>query len=952
MPRSKIIDNLAHNQKMIDKQRSIDRNETMGVVGMTQYKKWGIRSGLVARVVSGSIILAFTGTLSAQEAGTRTLEEITVTGRKREESLTDVPVSISVFSADEIRKAGIINQQDLFDATVGLSFDTATGDRNSSQPAVRGIQSNEIATTQQKVNSFIDGVPMLGQVGSLTFSGIDQVEIYRGPQSAAFGRSTFAGAINYVTSDATEEFEAEFAARTSDLGSNELGVAISGPISENLGYRISYIYDEFTGPDEWTSTDNYEMGAQETGTLNAKLNFKFSDNVYGEVMYTRLDQDDSAAAQWSLSPTSCSGSSGKFLFNMGARIELPAGAWNCNINSDPLARNHDVLGQFVGQYDANRADYEASFMGGFAPLDTNSDGMLSSDEYLAQTLGDGQTFEQALLGQTVQPFAKTERDRFQGELNFAVGDSLLTFLVMDNTEFYQRWNDSDGTDSLAVFGNFMGMSSLGMNVGSMSDPTDIDESYIEARWASPDDRKFRYTVSASHYEYDFQTDVYFNYGALAYGLTLPNGDPVNPNRNLIISNSTSNSGLAFGLNYDFNDTVTASFEGRFQTDENCGQDVVNAIKDCVTTDSFAPRLSINKALGENSSVYAQLSQGTNPAGINITYANPNYIEALQIASGQIPVPATDSSGNALPNAGITYDGSDGLHFPAAGYDADTYVAYDEEVLTNFEIGYKGTFADNRGTITAAIYYMDWQDLVSARNLDWNDDSAADPMTGYLGGWNVNEWNDNDGNRTFLNAGDAEFYGLEVASSFAISDIWTLGGNVALTDSTYSSYCSPEGPNYTTSGTPPFTPIKPILTPDADGVEAPCSIVDGNDIPRTSNIKGALDLTAYLPNPVFGLDTSIRADLRYTSSYVTDDFNLIERAAVTTMNLSALMRNDSLAIRLYVNNLTDNDEPLNLGFGNFYTDNANPTINPASAAGWIVTPQRPREIGVSLSYTFR
>ena len=920
---------------------------------MIQQKYRGVRSCLVASVISGSIILAFAGPVSAQEAGIDSVDEITVMGRKREESLTEVPVSISVLTADDIRKAGIINQQDLFDATVGLSYDTATGDRNSSQPAIRGIQSNEIATTQQKVNSFIDGLPMLGQVGSLTFAGIEQVEVYRGPQSAAFGRSTFAGAINYVTSDASEEFEAEFAARTSDLGNNELGVAISGPLGDKLGYRLSYMYDEFTGPDEWTATDGQKMGTQETGTLNAKINFEFSEKVYGEVMYTRLDQEDSAAAQWRLNPTNCSGTSGNFLFNMGARIELPAGSWDCNINSDPLARNHDADGQFRDQYDANRLDYEGSFPpGGWDALDTDGNGELSADEYLAQTLGDGQSFGQALLGQTIQPFAETERDRFQGELNFEIGDSLLTFMVMDNTEFYQRWNDSDGTDSLPVFGNFMGMSSLGMNVGSMSDPTDIDENYIEARWVSPGDSKFRYTLDVSRYEYDFTTNVYFNYGALAYGLTLPGGEPVSPRRNLIISNSTSNSGVAFGLNYDFSDSVTASFEGRYQSDENCGQDVVNDISDCVTTDSFAPRIAINKTIGENGSVYAQLSQGTNPAGINITYANPNYIEALQIASGQIAVPATDDGGNALPNAGITYDGSDGLHFAAAGYDADTYVAYDEEVLTNFEIGYKGTFSDNRGTITAALYYMDWEDLVSARNLNWNDDSAPDPVSGYLGGWNVNEWNDNDGNRTFLNSGDAEFYGLEVASSFAISDVWTIGGNLALTSSTFTSYCSPEGPNYTTSGTPPFETIRPVLTPEADGVEAPCSVVDGNDVPRTSDVKAAFDLTAFLPNPVLGMDTSFRADLRYTSSYVTDDFNLIERAAVTTMNLSALMRNESFTIRLYVNNVTDNDEPINLGFGNYYTDNANPTINPASAAGWTITPRRPREIGLSLGYTFR
>lgn len=920
---------------------------------MMQHKKMGLRGRLVASVVSGSIILAFSGPVSAQQAGAAELEEITVTGRKREESLTDVPVSISVLTADDIKRAGIINQQDLFDATVGLSYDTATGDRNSSQPAIRGIQSNEIATTQQKVNSFVDGLPMLGQVGSLTFAGIEQVEVYRGPQSAAFGRSTFAGAINYVTSDATEEFEAQFGARVSDLGGNEFGAAISGPLGDKLGYRLSYVYDEFTGPDEWTANDGVEMGTQETGTLTAKINFEFSDKVYGEVMYTRLDQDDGAAATWGLNPVNCSGTSGNFLFNMGARIELPAGAWNCDINSDPLTRNHDVQGQFIDQYEANRLDYEASFPpGGWDALDTNMDGMLQAEEYLAQTLGDGQTFNQALLGQTVKPFATTERDRFQGELNFEVGDNLLTFLAMHNEEFYQRWNE-DGQDSLAVFGSFMGMASLGMNVGSMSDPTDIEENYAEVRWASPDDKKFRYTVSASYYDYDFLTEVYFNYGAEAYGLTLPGGDPVSPLRNLIISNSTSNYGVAFGLDYDISDTVTASFEGRFQSDENCGADVTFGLSDCVTTDSFAPRIAINKTIGESGSIYAQLSQGTNPAGINITYSNPNYIEALQIASGQIPVPATDALGNALPNAGILYDGSDGLHFPAVGYDADTYASFDEEVLTNFEIGYKGTFAENRGSITAAVYYMDWEDLGSSRNLNWNDDSVADPGTGYMGGWNVNEWNDNDGNRTFLNAGDAEFYGIEVASSFAFTDVWTLGGNLALTSSTFTDYCSASGPDYTTTGgPPPFTNIFPVLTPAADGVEAPCSTADGKDVPRTSKVKGALDLTAYLPNPIFGMDASIRADLRYTSSYYTDDFNLIERAAVTTMNLSGLMRNDNFTIRLYVNNVTDEDEPLNLGFGNFYTNNANPTIDPSAAAGWNVTPRRPREIGVSLGYTFR
>lgn len=881
-------------------------------------------------LVSIAVPSAFAQTSSAESQVNNGIEEILVTGRKREESLVDVPVSISVLSASMIQEQGIISQQDLFDATPGLSFDTATGDRNSSQPAVRGVQSNEIATTQQKVNSFIDGLPLLGQVGSLTFSGIEQVEVYRGPQSAAFGRSTFAGAINYVTADAAEEFEGKVSVRASDLGGNEIGISLSGPINDNLGYRLSYVADEFTGPDEWTATDGTEMGTQETGTLSAKLNFEFSDSVYGEVMYSRVDQEDGAAAQWRLDPSNCNFSSGNFLFNMGARIELPADEWDCDINSDPLAANHDLLGQFIGQYDA--ANY----------------GGLTIDDYLAQTNGDGETYEQILLKDSVIPFAITERDRYQGELNFEIGDSLLTVLGMYSTEFYQRWNDSDGSDTHAEI-SAMGIS---MNVGSMSDPTDIEEKYVEARWASPSDARARYTLSGSYYTYDFLTNVYFDYGAIGFNLVNETtGEALDPSRNLIVSNSTENFGASFGLQYDLTDKTTFSFEGRYQSDENCGSDVVNSLEDCVTTKSFSPRIAINTTLSDNASVYAQISRGTNPAGINITYSNPLFVEALQIASGQIAVPGTDPDGLTPVNAGIIYDGSDGIHFPAVSYDASVYESYEEEVLTNYEIGAKGTFAGNKGTFAAALYYMDWSDLVSARNLDWGDES--DPDGAFVGGWNIDGgWEDYDGTRTFLNSGDAEFLGLEFVATYALSDVWGIGGNITISESTYTDYCSVTGTDYSSSAAAPFPDIFTILTPETDGVAADCAVADGNNIPRTSEVSGAFDVTASLPNEILGMRTSFRADVRYTGPHYIDDFELIERSAVTTINVSANMRNDDgLSLRLFVNNLADEDEPANLAFGNVYQEPAPGEFNPASAAGWTVTPRRPREVGLTLGYEF-
>ena len=108
---------------------------------------------------------------SANQSADEVLEEIVVHGRKREESVLEVPVSISVFSASELDARGIRTQLDLFDATPSLTFDVNTDGRQGTNPGIRGVQSALIATNQQKVNNFIDGMPMLGSAGVLQFDG-------------------------------------------------------------------------------------------------------------------------------------------------------------------------------------------------------------------------------------------------------------------------------------------------------------------------------------------------------------------------------------------------------------------------------------------------------------------------------------------------------------------------------------------------------------------------------------------------------------------------------------------------------------------------------------------------------------------------------------------------------------------------------------------------------------
>ena len=96
---------------------------------------------------------------------------------------------------------------------------------------------------------------------------------------------------------------------------------------------------------------------------------------------------------------------------------------------------------------------------------------------------------------------------------------------------------------------------------------------------------------------------------------------------------------------------------------------------------------------------------------------------------------------------------------------------------------------------------------------------------------------------------------------------------------------------------------------------------------------------------------MRADVRHTGSRNEDVYNLSSRKPVTTVNLSASLRGDNLAIRLFVNNLTDEDEPLALANGDWERDGATLASPAIDVPSWRVVPRRPREAGVTLTYDF-
>ena len=244
---------------------------------------------------------------SAQEPEVDRVDEIIVTGRNRQESLQDVPVSASVLTETFLDDAGIANLYDLFEMIPGLQYNELD-DRLASQPSIRGVQSNEISTNRVKVSAFIDGMPVLGSQGSIGFNSFEQVEVYRGPQSAAFGRSTFAGAINYITKDPTDTFEAEFAIDANDFGRRVIEGSIGGPLTETLGVLVQFEHEDSGALSEYRASgnaaedlvlgtninqsDGTEFGTRSGDNISAKFVFEPSDTFRTALTFSHVKTGD------------------------------------------------------------------------------------------------------------------------------------------------------------------------------------------------------------------------------------------------------------------------------------------------------------------------------------------------------------------------------------------------------------------------------------------------------------------------------------------------------------------------------------------------------------------------------------------------------------------------------------------------------------------------------------
>lgn len=198
------------------------------------------------------------------------LEEVVVYAQKREQSIMEVPISVSSYDSDALERAQVKDVADLQQVSPSLSVNSSSGGSESIF-SIRGIgTAGNNAGLEQSVGVFIDGV-YRGRPGSALsdYVDVEGIEVLKGPQGTVFGRNTSAGVISVRTAAPSYETAGGIDVSAGDEGYFQTKAFATGALVEDvLAYRVSGSYQERDGYIEdvnggdYNDRDRYSLRGQ------------------------------------------------------------------------------------------------------------------------------------------------------------------------------------------------------------------------------------------------------------------------------------------------------------------------------------------------------------------------------------------------------------------------------------------------------------------------------------------------------------------------------------------------------------------------------------------------------------------------------------------------------------------------------------------------------------------
>lgn len=454
-------------------------------------------------------------------------------------------------------------------------------------------------------------------------------------------------------------------------------------------------------------------------------------------------------------------------------------------------------------------------------------------------------FDETLIANNGDEYAGIDREFFRinlivdydfdfAKLTSRTSYSKADFLFDQDFDFTAQ---PDFPRPFGLFGNFRFLQN-----------SDIEDFSQEIRFTGKSGERFEWIAGAY---YRTEDNAVRNF---SFTTTSATPDPINPN---ILDRDLETLAFFGSLKTTISDKISVTGELRWAQDK--------------VTESSQPRLA------------------TMPQEFSETFSNilPRVIAEFT-PNDDILIYASAAKGNK-PGG---FNNSPGAGFAPV---PDELRAFDEEKAWSYEIGAKTQFFDNRLTLNAAVFYIDWTDiqvnaqvLVDGRPVGFTD-----------------------------NANTADSFGFEAEFTASPMEYLSLYGGFS------------------------YSPVRINDFVDSRAQRAGI-VTDGND--QLANTPDwTANMGAEYRRPINNeWDWFVQGDLSYRSTLFASTANLAETGALTLADLFVGVESETLSFNIFVRNLFDNDTPANVA----------PFVDPTTfARTFIVQAQRPRQIGGRVTINF-
>ncbi|MFA5941595.1 MAG: TonB-dependent receptor [Sinimarinibacterium sp.] len=295
---------------------------------------------------------------------TMPIEEIVVSATKRDTSLMETGIAISVLDSDQMKFQDINTLEDMQNSVPGLNVGAVMG---TPLITIRGVGLNLLSGLGNPgVASHYDGI-YLARTGSAAMASVDldRVEVLRGPQGTLYGRNATGGSVNFMSKRPADEFGAGLTAALGDFGRWSYEGYAEGPVLlDDLAMRAYFKQEGFDGYGI-NETNGHSMGDNDSIMGRLALTYQVTESLglYGS--YSR--RDDEGTYPYSTALTTVTSLGG---------VEFPAEQqsyepYNVKALRDPHAEKTTNVGNLTATWQLG--DYTLKSITGYVGHDRNED---------------------------------------------------------------------------------------------------------------------------------------------------------------------------------------------------------------------------------------------------------------------------------------------------------------------------------------------------------------------------------------------------------------------------------------------------------------------------------------------------------------------------------------------------------------------------------------------------